>query len=87
MRHAALAFASGVIIEALYALGVIFIGERRGLIAGCLSVIWGAAFLLGVNESFQTMTAAACWCLGLGVGTVLGVHLKLPAPGTGGTTR
>ncbi len=76
--HILLAFISGVIIEALYALGVIFIGERKGVVAGLLSVVWGVAFLLGVNESFQSKLAAACWCLGLGVGTVVGVWLKGP---------
>ena len=74
--HTCLAFISGIVIEALYALGVLFISERRGIIAGLLSVVWGAAFLVGVNESFKNWFAAACWCVGLGIGTVLGVWLK-----------
>jgi hypothetical protein len=75
-RHVALAFVSGVVIESLYALGVLFIGERRAAIAGLLSVVWGAAFLVGVNESFRTHWAAGAWCIGLGVGTVVGVRIK-----------
>lgn len=74
--HAMLAFASGLVIETLYALGVLFISERRAAIAGALSIAWGAAFLVGVNESFKTSIAAALWCLGLGLGTILGVRLK-----------
>ena len=73
--HVALAFLSGVVIEALYALGVIYIGERRAFLSGFLSVVWGAAFLAGINESFKTWIAAAAWCIGLGVGTVLGVRI------------
>lgn len=76
MKHALFAFLSGVVIESLYALGVIFISERRGLVAGVLSVVWGAAFLVGVNESFKSWTAAVAWCVGLGVGTIVGVNLK-----------
>lgn len=75
-HHIALAFISGVVIEALYALGVLFIGERRGAVAGLLSVVWGVAFLVGVNESFRTHWAAVAWCVGLGVGTVAGVRIK-----------
>jgi hypothetical protein len=78
--HILLAFISGVIIEALYALGVLYIGERKAVFAGFLSVVWGAAFLVGVNESFKTWVAAVVWCLGLGVGTVVGVKLKGPGP-------
>lgn len=74
--HIILAFVSGVVIEALYALGVLLIGERRGLTAGWISVAWGGAFLLGVNESFKSWIAAVLWCIGLGVGTVIGVWLK-----------
>jgi uncharacterized protein YebE (UPF0316 family) len=74
--HCILAFISGIIIEALYALGVLFINERRGYLAGLLSIIWGISFLIGVNESFKTWIAALLWCIGLGVGTVLGVSLK-----------
>ena len=74
--HVALAFISGVVIESLYALGVLFIGERRAAVAGLLSVIWGAAFLVGVNESFRTLWAAGAWCIGLGVGTVVGILSK-----------
>lgn len=76
MRHILLAFASGVVIEALYALGVLFINERRGVVAGLLSIAWGVSFLVGVNESFKSHGAAAAWCLGLGVGTLVGVLLK-----------
>lgn len=74
--HVGLAFGSGVFIEALYALGVIFIAERRAYLAGVLSVAWGIGVLVGVNESFHGTLAAAAWCLGLGIGTVLGVRLK-----------
>lgn len=80
IAHALLAFISGVVIEALYALGVIFIGERRGMIAGLLSIVWGVAFLVGVNESFKTWIAAVLWCVGLGIGTLLGVQLKKRGP-------
>ncbi len=76
MTHALLAFISGVVIEALYALGVLFISEHRAVVAGLLSIVWGAAFLIGVNESFHHWTAAALWCSGLGIGTVIGVRLK-----------
>lgn len=76
VRHVLLAFVSGVVVEALYALSVLFIGERRGLLAGFLSAAWGLAFLIGVNESFHTWKAAAAWCVGLGVGTVVGIAVK-----------
>jgi hypothetical protein len=76
LLHCLLAFVSGAVIEMLYALGVIFISERRGIVAGLLSVVWGVAFLVGVNESFKTWIAATLWCIGLGVGTVVGVWLK-----------
>jgi uncharacterized membrane protein YraQ (UPF0718 family) len=81
-RYIIEAFVSGVIVEALYALGVLFIGERRGWVSGAMSVVWGAAFLVGVNDSFKTPVAAAVWCLGLGVGTVLAVKLKPPSDPT-----
>ena len=81
IKHALLAFLSGTAIEALYALGVIFISERRAVVSGLLSIAWGAAFLVGVNESFNGLLPAALWCLGLGVGTVIGVRLKRRAPG------
>jgi len=73
--HVVLAFLSGLVIEALYALGVICIGARRAYLAGALSVVWGAAFLIGVNESFKTWAAAAAWCIGLGAGTIVGVKI------------
>ena len=76
MRHVVLAFVSGVVIEALYAVGVLFIGERRQWMAGFISIAWGVSFLVGVNESFMNRAAAAAWCVGLGVGTVLGIVLK-----------
>ncbi len=74
--HILLAFVSGIVIEALYALGVLYIGERKGVFAGLLSAIWGVAFLIGVNESFKTWVAGALWCIGLGVGTIIGVKVK-----------
>lgn len=74
--HILLAFLSGIVIEALYALGVLFIGARRSIHAAISSVVWGGAFLVGVNESFRSPWAAALWCVGLGVGTVLGVWLE-----------
>lgn len=74
--HALAAFASGVFIEALYALGVIFIAERRAYVAGLLSVAWGVGVLFGVSESFKSRLAAGAWCVGLGVGTVLGTVLR-----------
>lgn len=75
-RYIVEAFVSGVIVEALYALGVLFIGERKGWVSGAMSVVWGAAFLVGVNDSFKSPVAAAVWCLGLGIGTVFAVKLK-----------
>lgn len=74
--HALAAFVSGVFIESLYALGVIFISERRAYVAGLLSVAWGVGVLVGVSESFKSRWAAGAWCVGLGVGTVIGVWLK-----------
>lgn len=79
-RYIVEAFVSGVAVEALYALGVLFIGERRGWVSGGMSVVWGAAFLVGVNDSFKTPVAAAVWCLGLGAGTVLAVKIKPKGP-------
>lgn len=73
--HVALAFVSGVVTEALYALGVLVLGERRDRFAAVLSSVWGAAILLGVSESFKTWLAALAWCIGLGVGTLLGARL------------
>lgn len=35
----------------------------------------GVAFLVGVHESFSSLVAAALWCVGLGIGTVVGVWL------------
>lgn len=75
MRHVAVAFLSGVLVETLYALGVLFIGAHRAFLSAGLSVAWGAAFLVGVHESFKTKLAAALYCIGLGVGTLLGVWL------------
>jgi len=74
--HCVLAFVSGLVIEALYALGVLFIGERKNVAASASSVVWGAAFLFGVNESFRSWVAAVLWCVGLGVGTTVGMWLK-----------
>ena len=71
-----LALLSGIVVEALYALGVLFISERRPAVAGILSSVWGAAFIVGLNESFKTWVAALLWCVGLGVGTVLGMWIK-----------
>lgn len=70
--HAFAALASGVITEALYAIGVIVLVDRRGLAAAGVSVIWGASFLFGVHQSFKSRTAAAAYCIGLGAGTFLG---------------
>lgn len=81
--HVVLAFASGTVIETLYALGVIFINERRALVSAWLSFFWGVAFLVGVNESFKSYWAAAAWCIGLGAGTLLGVWLKRKKPEEG----
>lgn len=71
--HAALAFLSGVVIEALYALGVIFIIKQHRFIAALSSTAWGAALLVGVNEAFKSYVASAAWCIGLGAGTFLGM--------------
>lgn len=76
ISHIIIAFVSGIFIEALYALGVIFIAERRAYTAGLLSIAWGVGVLVGVNESFKNIFAASAWCIGLGVGTVLAVRLK-----------
>ena len=70
--HVVAAFASGVVVEALYAVGVVLLVERRSVVAACISVVWGAAFLFGVHESFKSRTAAVAYCIGLGVGTFLG---------------
>lgn len=75
LQHAVIAFLSGVLVETLYALGVLFIGEHRALESAGLAVVWGAAFLIGVHESFKTRVAAALYCVGLGAGTLLGVWL------------
>lgn len=74
--HVALAFISGVVAEALYALGVLFLGERRDNLASVMSFVWGASILLGVSESFKTWTAGLAWCVGLAVGTKLGTLIK-----------
>lgn len=75
MRYALVAFASGVAMEALYALGVIVLASGRVAASGAVSVAWGGAVLLGVNEAFRTWVAAVAWCLGLGVGTVVGATI------------
>lgn len=80
LPHITLALVSGIVIEALYALGVLFIAEKRKLVASFLSIVWGVAFLVGVNESFKTRFAAGAWCLGLGFGTFLGMWLKEKMP-------
>lgn len=74
--HYLFAFLSGVVIEALYAIGVLFIAEKRKLIAAIISVVWGVALLIGVNEAFKNHTAAILWCIGLGIGTYVGMWLK-----------
>lgn len=73
--HCLYAFVSGIALETLYALNVIFIGKRLKAGAGGLAVLWGVFFLVGVNESFKTRGAAGLWCIGLGIGTVLGMWL------------
>ena len=77
--HVVLALVSGIVIEALYALNVLMVGERRSLAAGITSFLWGGAFLFGVNESFKTWVAALAWCVGLGIGAAIAVRwLRLP---------
>lgn len=76
IMHIAAAFVSGMVIEALFALGVIYVNERRAVLAGVISTVWGIGLIVGVNESFKTLTAAAAWCVGLGVGAMLGVWMK-----------
>lgn len=71
-----IAFLSGVVIEMLYTLGVIFISERRAFTSGALSIIWGMSLLIGVNEAFKNNLVAMFWCIGLGVGAFIGVKLK-----------
>lgn len=73
--YVALAFVSGLAVEALYALGVLLIGRGRTILASSASVLWGAVFLVGINESFRTKLAAVAWCLGLGVGTAVGIRI------------
>lgn len=73
--YTVIAFVSGIVVEALYALGVMLIGRNRVFLASYSSVLWGAAFLVGVNESFRTKLAAAAWCLGLGIGTAVGIAI------------
>lgn len=72
VAHACAAFASGIVTEALYAVGVLMLVDRRALLAAGISVVWGASFLFGVHESFKSRFAAAAYCGGLGVGTFLG---------------
>lgn len=76
VRHVSLAFVSGVVVEALYALSVLLIGERRSVLAGVMSAAWGLAFIVGINESFHAWIAAGAWCVGLGVGTIVGIAVK-----------
>lgn len=73
--HVIIAFFSGVLVEMLYSLGVLFIGQHKALESAGLAVVWGAAFLVGVHESFKTRLAAGFYCLGLGIGTLFGVWL------------
>lgn len=80
--HIAAAFVSGVVIEALFALGVIYVNERRAVLAGVISSVWGVGLIVGVNESFKTPSAAAAWCVGLGIGAMLGVWMKRKKPST-----
>lgn len=74
--HIAFSFASGFFVEALYALGVIFIAERRAWLSALLSSLWGAAILVGVNEAFRSTWAAIAWCLGLGAGALVAVKYR-----------
>ena len=74
--HCALAFVSGVVLEALYAVGVVDIRDGRRLDAASMSVAWGAALLVGVNEAFRGYVAGVLWCAGLGAGTIVGMAAK-----------
>lgn len=76
VTHVVLAFVSGVVIEMLYAVGVIVISDLMIGPAALFSGLWGAAFLIGVNECFKNTVAAALWCVGLSVGAAFGVYLK-----------
>ena len=71
-----IAFMSGLIIEALYALGVLYIGKHRKILSGSMSFIWGAVFLIGLNKTFIGPVLGTVWCLGLGLGTILGIMIE-----------
>lgn len=75
LSHCLFALLSGIALETIYALNVIFIGKRRNIGGGVSAVLWGFFFLIGVNESFKTNVAAGLWCVGLGIGTVFGMRL------------
>lgn len=72
MRAALEAFASGFIMEALYAAGVLVLTARRKLLAAAISVVWGGAVCLGVDGVRSAPWAAVAWCIGLGLGTFVG---------------
>lgn len=74
--HVCLAFVSGVVIEALYALGVLLIGARQAKAAALSSLVWGGAFLVGVDVSLHNPMAAGAWCVGLAVGTLAGIWIE-----------
>lgn len=73
------AFASGFVMEALYAAGVLLLTARRKFLAGLLSSVWGEAVCLGVDGIRSFHWAAFAWCVGLCIGTVVGAGVIRPA--------
>lgn len=75
MRAVLEAFASGFVMEGLYAAGVLVLADRRKVLAALLSVVWGAAVCLGVDGIRSAHLAAIAWCFGLGFGTLAGATI------------
>ena len=75
LRSAIEAFASGFIMEALYAAGVLFLTAHRKVLAALTSLVWGGAVCLGADGIGSVHWAAVAWCVGLGFGTFTGASI------------
>lgn len=71
LTDVAIAFASGTVLEGLYAYSVIVIAKRQAVRAAIGSMIWITVLLLGLGEAFKHPTSAAALVLGYGVGAYL----------------